>query len=307
MEMPDQILSQVSIDRIRNHIRAVEGVRHPVTAPAALERAAQYIKTTLASLGYCLSEHTFDDGGGTFSNVIATRNGTSHPERRGLVLAHFDTVSNSPGADDNASGVALLLELATILNALSFEKSIHFVGVNLEENAGEDGGGTGTRGSRALARFARENGWEIEAVLVLESVAYADASAVQRVPAGLPVEVPERGDFIAVVGNERSREVVQEFIRVIDRHRIALPYFSLVVPGNGEFFPDTRRSDHAPFWDYGYKSIMLTDTTNFRNPHYHEASDRVETLNLAFAADVCRATAALLMELATPTALTGRP
>jgi hypothetical protein len=77
-----------------------------------------------------------------------------------------------------------------------------------------------------------------------------------------------------------------------------LPYFPLVVPGNGEILPDTRRSDHAPFWDLGYKAIMVTDTANFRTPHYHQTSDTLDTLNLDFAVNVCRATAGLIMELA---------
>jgi Zn-dependent M28 family amino/carboxypeptidase len=214
------------------------------------------------------------------------------------VLAHFDTVATSPGADDNASGIAVLLELATLLSTFRFERSIQLVGVNLEENAGPDGAGQGTRGSRALAGFAREQAWDIEGVVVLESVAYAGDSVLQTAPAGIPLEVPAKGDFIALIGNENSKGLVQHFGAAIDRHRIPLPYLPLVVPGNGEMLPDTRRSDHAPFWDNGYRAIMVTDTTNFRNPHYHQPSDTLETLNLDFAGQVCRATAGLVIELA---------
>ena len=296
--MLHEVLKLVSVDRIRNHIKSIEGVRHPLTAPAALEQAAKYIRETLGSLGYSMSEHAFLDNGGNFSNVIATHSGTRYPDQRVIVLAHYDTVSNSPGADDNASGIAVLLELATVLKPLQFERSIQFIAVNLEENAGEDGTGTGTRGSRALARFAREHDWDIQGVVVLESVAYAGDCVIQKAPAGMPVEVPETGDFIAIVGNESSNELVQGFGRAIDRYRIPLPYFSLVVPGKGEMFPDTRRSDHAPFWDHGFKAIMVTDTTNFRSPHYHQPSDTSDTLNLNFAAEVCRATGTMVVELA---------
>jgi hypothetical protein len=134
--------------------------------------------------------------------------------------------------------------------------------------------------------------------VVLESVAYAGDDLPQSAPPGVPVEVPGKGDFIAVVGNEDSMAMVRGFDEVVERHGLALPYLSLAVPGKGELLPDSRRSDHAPFWDQGFRAIMLTDTTNFRTPHYHRPSDRLGTLNLPFAAQVCRATAGLVMEMA---------
>ena len=298
MDIFGKVLAEISEQRIGEHVARLQGVRHPRSAPVALQQAADYIQGSLQALGYSMSEHCFEDGGSRFANLIATRHGSSRPEQRVIVLAHFDTVAGSPGADDNASGVAVLLELATVLSALRFERSVQFIGVNLEENAGEDGTGTGTRGSEALAKFAREQAWEIEAVLVLESVAFAGQAAKQTAPPGIPMAVPETGDFIALIGNELSRELVQTFGQVIDRYRLPLPYLSLVVPGNGEMLPDTRRSDHAPFWDQGYRAVMATDTTQFRNPHYHRASDTLETLNLSFAAQVCRASGALVRELA---------
>ena len=293
-----QALAGVCVDRIRRHIRALEGVRHPLAAPEALEGAADYICNSLRSLGLEMTEHRFTEGDHEFRNVIATRRGTRYPEQRVVVLAHYDTVADSPGADDNASGVAVLLELATILSPFHFERTVQFIGVNLEENAREGDHWSGTRGSRALAEHARQNGWTIEGVVVLESVAYAGDAVAQTAPAGIPIKVPEVGNFIAVVGNEDSLDLVQGFARVIERYRLSLPCLSLAVPGTGEALPDTRRSDHAPFWDNGYKAIMVTDTTNFRSPHYHRPSDTLETLNLAFAADVCRATGGLVVEVA---------
>jgi len=294
-----QVLEGVTVERLRSHIQAIEGIRHPLAAPVALEQAADYIWNTLQSLDYEMLEHRFTEDGRDFRNVIATRRGTHYPEQRVIVLAHYDTVSVTPGADDNASGVAVLLELATILMPFQFERSVQFIGVSLEENAREDDPtSTGTRGSRALATHARRNNWEIDGVVVLESVAYAGDSVVQTSPAGVPIKVPEVGNFIAVVGNEDSIQLVEGFAQAIERYGIALPYLSMAVPGTGELLPDTRRSDHAPFWDNGYKAIMITDTTNFRSPHYHKPSDTLETLNLAFAAEVCRATGGLIVETA---------
>ena len=307
MNLMHPVLNDISIDRIREHIIALQGVRHPVVAPVALRQAEEYIRRTLKGLGYEMLQHSFTDCGTPFSNVVATRSGAVCPEQRVMLIAHFDTVSTSPGADDNASGVAVLLEVATLFQQLEFEKTLHFVAVNLEENSADDAPGTGTRGSRALARHAREQGWDLDAVVVLESVAFAGPDVIQEVPPGLPIERPEAGDFIAVVGNEASLEVVQRFVEVVERQGIPLPCLPAVVPGNGEMVPDTRRSDHAPFWDQGFRAIMLTDSTNFRNPHYHLASDTIDTLNLPFAAEVGRGTGALLLSLADPVSVPGQP
>lgn len=293
-----EVLTGVSVDRIRAHIRALEGTRHPVETPAALEMAADYIRDSLQSLGCEMTEQRFEDSGREFRNIIATRRGALYPDQRVIVLAHYDTVAGSPGADDNASGVAVMLELATILKPLQFERSVQFIGVCLEENESEDDPhAQGRRGSRALAAFAREKEWEIEGALVLESVAYAGESVIQKAPAGIPVKVPGQGNFIAVIGNEKSVGLIQGFARSIERYRIPLPHLSMAVPGLGELLPDSRRSDHASFWDAGYKAIMITDTTNFRSPHYHQPSDTLVTLNLPFAADVCRATGGVVMNV----------
>ena len=290
----------VSIDRIQRHIKTLEQVRHPVEAPEALERAADYVSAYLGTLGYEPDEHRFLDNGRLFRNVMATRRGLGNPQERVLLLAHYDTVAGSPGADDNASGVAVMLEVATLLAQLTFERTIQFIGVALEENKKPDDHGSGTRGSLALAAHARSNGWNIKGAVVLESVAYAGDLVVQTVPPGVPIPVPEIGNFIACVGNERSNELVAGFSRAIERQRIDLPLVCLAVPGNGEAMPDSRRSDHAPFWDEGYQAVMVTDTTNFRNPNYHRPTDTLETLNLEFAAKVCSATAGLVADMARP-------
>ena len=93
-------------------------------------------------------------------------------------------------------------------------------------------------------------------------------------------------------------EMVNGYIQIIEQYKIPLPHLPLVVPGNGEMFPDVRRSDHASFWDMGYPAIMLTDTANFRTPHYHQPSDVIDTLNLSFATEVCRAAGGLVMRMA---------
>ena len=288
---------EISSNYICCHIGALEGVRHPVAAPEALEQAADYISDVLRSLDYDVADHCFPGNGCLFRNVIATKRGGHIPHERVIVLAHFDTVAGSPGADDNASGVAVMLEIARLLARFNFERTLHFIAVNLEENEHEGDPASGTRGSRALAAYARENNWNIEGVLVLESVAYAGETVVQNKPAGLPVLIPEVGNFVAIVGNERSKVLIDGFARAVERYGIDLPFAELAVPGNGELLPDSRRSDHASFWDEGFKAIMITDTTNFRSPHYHRPTDTLETLNLSFAAKVCCASAGLTLDM----------
>lgn len=293
----DYFRENVSADNIHSHIQTLEGVRHPVMAPDALEHAADHIAESLSSFGYDMADHFFPDNGCRFRNIIATRRGSHLPHERVVVLAHYDTVAGSPGADDNASGVAVLLEMARVLAQFRLERTVHFIGVSLEENEHDTDSCSGTRGSRALAAYARENDWNIEGVVVLESVAYAGDTVVQTVPPGVAIPVPETGNFIAVIGNELSRELTGNFGRAVERYRIDLPHVELVVPGNGELLPDSRRSDHAPFWDEGFKAIMVTDTTNFRNPHYHQPTDTLATLNINFATKVCCAAAGAVFEM----------
>ncbi len=297
--MEADTLGRVSEDRIREHIRALEGVRHPVAAPEALERAADYIYDSFQSLSYSVEPHFFRFAGGEYRNIIATRAGRGKPEERLLVIAHYDTVEDSPGADDNASGVGVLLEAARVLEPLELARTVQFTAVSLEEGQFEGPPDEiGLWGSRALAAAAEEQNWQLAGVVVLEAVAYAGTDSVQTAPAGLPIALPERGDFIGVIGNETSGDLVDMFVQAVGRHGVALPLVPLVVPGNGETLKDTRRSDHASFWDRGYKAIMLTDTANFRSPHYHQPTDTIETLNLPFAAQVCRAVAAMVMDVA---------
>ncbi|MFC2099825.1 M28 family peptidase [Candidatus Bipolaricaulota bacterium] len=184
-------LDQVSADRIREHIRVLAGVRHPLVSPDALERAADYISASLQSLGYEIEPHLFREGDREFRNIIATCPGTRHPEERVMVIAHYDTMSSTPGADDNASGVAVLLELARVMEPLQFERTVQFIAVNLEEN--ERVGDPGFLGSRALAARAKEEGWKIEGVVVLESVAYAGETIEQKKPGGCLYRYPSLG------------------------------------------------------------------------------------------------------------------
>ncbi len=206
-----------------------------MTAPEALQQAAGYIHASLRSLSWQVELHPFTYDGAEYQNIIATRPGVRHPDKRVLVVAHYDTVENSPGADDNASSVAVVLELARVLQAVELERTVQLVAVNLEERQQEGSlDEAALFGSRALAADAEKQGWEIEGVVVLDTIAYAGKEVVQATPDGLPIKLPEVGDFIGVIGNEASSGLVTAFMQAVGRYRIPLPVLPLVVPGNGE-------------------------------------------------------------------------
>src|SRR5208337_4912267 len=131
-------LKTVSIDRIRSHIKTLEGTRHPLTAPVALEEAADYIRISMQSLGYEVAEHRFDEDDHDYRNIIATCRGTRFPEQRLMHHTHYDTVSASQGADVRASRIALVREVATVVKPFQFERSIQITVVSREEYVRED-------------------------------------------------------------------------------------------------------------------------------------------------------------------------
>ncbi len=191
-----------------------------------------------------------------------------------LIGAHYDTVSGSPGADDNASGLVVLLEVAARLQARPLARPIWLVAFCLEEQD--------RLGSQAFAARLKREGRELARAIILECVGFAKSEEnTQQAPPGVPISVPTQGDFLALVGNETSKPLMTQL-----EQEARLKTLSLIVPGRREAIPHTRRSDHASFWDVGYPAVMLTDTANFRDPHYLRETDTMHTLNLAFLSNV---------------------
>jgi aminopeptidase YwaD len=286
--------------RLRAHVAALVGERHPVTARSGLLKAEQYLMKQLAECGLTVSTHAFRALGGTYRNVIGGRLPThegkgvhkvprgSHTEAPLIIAAHYDTVAGSPGADDNASGLAAMIEVAHRLKPLRLTRPLQFIGFCLEEH--------NLLGSLAYAAMLKAKRHRVHGVIVLECVGYTAAS--QLAPPGTPVTVPRTGDFLAVVGNEASSGLVKA---IHTTGRLGAPDLKMVpvmVPGQGEGLPDTRRSDHAAFWQHGYAAVMLTDTANFRNPHYHQSTDGMETLDFEFLERVTAAVTAVTEQLA---------
>ena len=252
-----------------------------------MEAAADYIAEAFRRRGLSVAEDRFRFEGRVYRNLMASLPGTSS-DGQVLVVAHYDTVPGCPGADDNASGVAGLLEAAGALSGHRFEKELVFVAFALEEY--------GYLGSLHYVRQARARNATIAGVFDLEMIGYT--SPTQTSPPG--VTAPAVGDFIAVVANRQSERLASLFKGAAAQFVPSLPVEGLIVEGNGEALPVVRLSDHAPFWDAGYPAAMITDTAFLRNPHYHLPTDTVETLDVAFLQNVAAATAVAAALLAIP-------
>lgn len=290
------LLEAPDFSRLLDHVRALEGVRHPEAAPAALEAAIEYAGGHLEEAGAEVERVPFTFRGRTHHNLVGRRTGARPELPRVLLGAHVDTVAGSPGADDNASGVAVLLEVARLLAPLRFRRTVEFVVFNLEERQGW----TYRVGSRRWAAAARRGGIGYAGAFILEMVGYRDSRPrTQRVP--LPLRwsgIPDRGDFLAAVGDGRSRRLLNTFREAARIAAPDLPVVTQVSPFRGWLVWATRRSDNASFWSEGFPALMLTDTAFLRNPHYHRSSDRVDTLDPGFMALTTTAVAAAVRRVA---------
>ena len=279
------------IQLLRQHLLALIGDRHPISSPAGLHLAEEYLARQFQSLELIVTRHGFAAISGTYHNIVGTLAGTEGASVPPLVVAaHYDTVAHSPGADDNASGLAVMLEAARRLRSAPLRRPLRFIAFCLEEAA--------LLGSLAYAAQLRERGEALCGAIVLECVGYASSAlGSQQMPPGLPIAIPPTGDFLGIVGNQESAGLAGAIEESAKRAVHDLKTISLIVPGQGELFPDTRRSDHAAFWAHGYPAVMLTDTANFRNPHYHQPTDIIETLDLEFMDKVVRLVVAACREI----------
>jgi aminopeptidase YwaD len=265
------------------HLQSLIGERHPVTAPQALRTAAEYLTARFSEYGWTTSGQPFRALGKSYFNVLAIKWPGGRPVKNAepplLIGAHYDTVEGSPGADDNASALAVLLDAADRLRQVDVARPVWLVAFCLEEQ--------GLLGSRAFISHLKHAGQPLDGAIILECVGYASHEAgSQRTPPGVPIPVPTVGNFLGIIGNDASRSLAAAVERNARRVAPATPAVALTVPSRGEALPDVRRSDHAAFWDEGYAAVMLTDTANFRNPHYHRPSDTLDTLNMEFLAAV---------------------
>jgi hypothetical protein len=282
-------------DALAHHVRTLATTIGPRNDGhrAALDSAAAYIRRELAAMGWSVEELPFEAGPLRFVNLQATIRGTTRADEIIVVGAHYDTADDTPGADDNASSVAGLLEIARRLAGTHPGRTLRFVFFANEEPPFFN---TEWMGSRAYAREAAARRERIVAMLSLETIGYfATGPGSQRYPFPLSLFYPDRGDFIGFVGNPGSSGLVRRTLTTFRRNAR--------FPSEGSapfgFIPGVGWSDHSSFWQHGYEAIMVTNTATFRNPNYHEPSDTPATLDYDRCARVVEGLVAVVRELAT--------
>ena len=264
-------------ERLRSHLQEIIRERDVYLATEGHFYVEQYIRQVLSQWGTAES-HEFLIGAKSHSNWVLNLPAQKPTNRPTILIgAHYDTVPGSPGADDNATGVAVLLEMARAFHKAPARHPIRLVAFDFEETTYDRAGST---------HYARSLNEPLRLMISLEMLGYCvSAPNSQIYPTGLKYFYPHQGNFIGLIGNLKS---IPDLIHLRRNIRQAGVNCELLpVPNSGKILPLTRRSDHAPFWDRGDRALMVTDTADLRNPHYHKASDRLDTLDLDFLTGIC--------------------
>lgn len=273
---------EVDRQRLKEHLSEICRTPRPAESEE-LESARCYVSRCLEDAGWSVQRQPFeaaDDLGGVLHGINLVAQHPEHPLGDGprfCVGAHLDSRPDSPGADDNGTAVATLLEIARLLPGIwpdAPKLSLELVAFDLEEN--------GMLGGAFRAAQARAENVDLRGMVSLEMLGYCDHRPnSQNLPRPLVGLYPDTGNFIAIIGNQNSKSLIEGFRAGMERVA-GLPIESLCVPNNGDDLQATRLSDHSPFWDAGFAALMLTDTSFLRNPHYHTPGDTIETLDFEF-------------------------
>lgn len=266
---PGPLAPVAEVGELRSWVEEISVPRHFHFESNANRRVALWLVERLRGWGYEVTFH------GEARNVVAAPPGLHGPAV--LVGAHYDSAPGCPGADDNASAVAALLAVAQAGAAGGALPRVAFVAFNREED--------GLIGSTEFVRATLPTlPWQVSHAHILEMVGFAlHEPGSQKIPEGLPIALPDTGNFLGLLANGTSARLLGE---ILAHARGALPDFPVlgleVRLGLERFLPVLRRSDHVPFWEKGIPAVMWTDTSEFRNPHYHKPSDTPETLDYDF-------------------------
>lgn len=274
-----QLISLVDSSRIKNDIQNFQGVRHYSGNPSHLENSREYIRAQFKDHQIVQFDQKFPNRSTQGINIIGSITGDEGEHEYYIIDGHYDTVSSTPGADDNASGTAGMLEAMRILSQFNFKKGIRFIGFDMEE--------LGLVGSRFYARNITKDE-NILGMINFEMIAYTCKGE------------PECKDFVnadSSIYNIRSSfasTMSDNFLEIGNTYVPELKITAVMDDGD----PNFRRSDHAPFWDIGVDALFLADGANFRNPHYHKSSDELKTLDIAFATNIVKTTVGTIAKLA---------
>ena len=293
---PDKIQIE---SNLRLHVDRLAGLIGPryLQKPKTIQATIGYIEGQWGGMGYKSSHECYDAIGDQAINLIVEQSGSKRDDEIILLGAHYDTVYSTPGADDNASAVAVLLEVSRLLREHQCKRTIRYVAFACEEPPYFN---VDAMGSQHHARQARMRGDKIRGMLCLEMVGYySTVDNSQTVPPLIPKWMrrffPHRGDFLAAVGNLPSWKLCWNFRRGFKRGARSMSLFSICLP---EKINEIRLSDNSSFWDQGYPALMLTDTSFLRNPNYHRATDTPDTLDYQRMTEVTLGVASALQFLA---------
>lgn len=271
----DTVTARASHARLVAHVETLAGEigERNVFLPVALEAAADYIETEWGNQGYEVDRQWYETHGIECANLEVTRRGTAEPDKILLIGAHYDSVHGSPGANDNGTGVAALLELARMFTTVDTGMTVRFVAFVNEEPPFFY---WKNMGSMVYAETAKQRGDQIHGMVSLETVGYySEEPGSQRYPPLFRLFFPDRGNFIGFVSNFRSRPWLKQTVAAFKTHSdIPEQHVAMfeAVPGIGW-------SDHLSFWRQGWPALMITDTAPYRYPHYHTAADTPDKID----------------------------
>ncbi|MCI0462154.1 MAG: M28 family peptidase [Gemmataceae bacterium] len=277
---------------LRTHVEALAGAPRP-PGTAEHRQAAVYVADHLRRAGFNVQAQVYKTLD-SCTNLLTDPLPADPSLPLVVIGAHYDSVPGSPGADDNGSAVAALLELATWIRPQldgpgPWHARLQLVSYDQEEY--------GLVGSGRHADEIQKSGQALRGMISLEMLGYTDGRpGSQQLPPMVRGLYPDVGNFIGVVGNELSAGLLRVVTGAM-KGVPGLPVEYLAVPGNGLVLPETRLSDHSSFWDAGLPALMLTDTSFLRNPHYHRASDTPDTLDYDFLARVTQGVCAAALQL----------
>jgi hypothetical protein len=283
--------------RLRAHVSAIASSEHNTATPAELERAARYIEGVLRTEGYAIRRQEYRAGGQMVRNIevsVANVAPNTKPARIFIVGAHYDSAPGAPGANDNGSGTAAVLELSRLLKDMrpspgTEVKFVFFVNEEPPWFKGEE------MGSMQHARRLHEEGQNVAGALVLETIGwYSQQRHSQQLPAGMEKRFPDTGNFIAFVGTLASSRLVQDALSAF-RAASDFPAHGLAAPA---YVQGVTLSDHSSYNHFGYPAIMITDTAFMRYPYYHTAEDTPDKLDYDSTARVVEGLARTIKALA---------
>lgn len=279
--------------RLHQHVLVLAGIigERNLVRSAALERSAQYIEKQLGNMGYTVKLQMYSVGTRKVRNIIAEIRGHQKPQSVLIVGAHYDSVEGSAGANDNASGVAAMLELARMFTKNKPEISIRFVAFVNEEPPYFK---TSNMGSRVYVDLIQGESIRVVGMLSLETMGYYRSDKkTQHYPSPFNYFYPDRGNFIAFVGNLRSRNFLHRNLSLFRQHT-QFPSEGVAAPA---WIPGIDWSDHGSFWQKDYPALMVTDTALFRYPHYHTDKDLPQNINFDYLARIVTGLNIVIVEL----------